>query len=110
MRLEPACDDPAELQRWLDTFAAANPSMVSSNLFIQNTVHKLGAAYRPLPMQFRQPRLHAAGCCRWCDSMIVTNACSTADCLNMRPCKRGYTAALHPVNKTTFTLLHSDFK
>jgi hypothetical protein len=28
MRLEPASNEPAELQRWLDTFAAANPSMV----------------------------------------------------------------------------------
>ncbi|WIA20524.1 hypothetical protein OEZ85_004919 [Tetradesmus obliquus] len=27
MRLEPASVEPAELQRWLDTFAAANPSM-----------------------------------------------------------------------------------
>lgn len=28
MRLEPASVEPAELQRWLDTFAATNPSMV----------------------------------------------------------------------------------
>jgi hypothetical protein len=29
MRLEPSSQEPAELQRWLDTFAAANASMVS---------------------------------------------------------------------------------